>query len=123
MPLDTPILFVATIDSQRARVFYENILGLKFVSDDQFALVFEVGDSTLRIQKVRTKPKLSYTVLGWMVPNIESEVKRLSDAGVQFSRFDGLNQSASGVWSSPSGAKVAWFSDPDENTLSLTQKE
>ena len=123
MSLDTPILFAATTDSKRARAFYEKALGLKCVADDPFAIVFEVGALTLRIQKVAHKPKLEYTVLGWMITSIEEEVARLTSAGVQFSRFEGLDQDKSGVWRSPSGAKVAWFSDPDGNILSLTEQK
>lgn len=122
MPLDIPMLFVATVDANRARAFYESVLGLKFVSDDRFALLFEVGGLALRIQKVRIKPKLDYTVLGWVVRDIEKEVARLSKAGVNFARYEGLPQTESGVWHSPSGAKVAWFADPDGNILSLTEK-
>ncbi len=121
MPLNTPMLFAATTDAKRSRAFYEKVLGLKFVSDDQFALVFEVGGLSLRIQKVPSKPKLEYTVLGWMVKDIQAEVRRLTKAGVKFSHYEGMGQDPSGVWRSPSGAQIAWFSDPDGNTLSLTQ--
>ena len=121
MPLDTPILFVATKNAQRSRAFYEKSLGLEFVSEDDFALVFKVGASLLRIQKVTQKPTLEFTVLGWMVTDIRKEVRRLSAAGVRFSRYEGLGQDEDGVWRSPSGAKIAWFADPDENILSLTE--
>jgi hypothetical protein len=32
-----------------------------------------------------------------------------------------MDQDELGVWTSPSGARIAWFKDPDENTLSLAQ--
>ena len=121
MSLDSPILFAATTDGKRCRTFYEGVLGLSFISEDQFAVVFKVGQVPLRIQKVKRKPKLEYTVLGWMVHDIEDEMRRLSKAGVRFARYEGLGQDENGVWRSPSGAKVAWFADPDGNTLSLTQ--
>jgi len=121
MPLNTPILFAATTNSAKSRVFYGKALGLKLLNEDDFALVFKVGELSLRVQKVEKKPTLGYTVLGWQVRNIASEIKRLSKAGVQFSRFHGLNQDENGVWVSPSGARVAWFSDPDGNILSLTE--
>jgi catechol 2,3-dioxygenase-like lactoylglutathione lyase family enzyme len=121
MALDNPILFAATTDGKRSRAFYEKVLRLRFISDDQFAVVFQVGAVPLRIQKVERKPKLEYTVLGWIVPDIHEEVGRLSKAGVRFARYEGMNQDESGVWHSPTGAKVAWFTDPDGNTLSLTQ--
>ena len=123
MPLDTPILFAATTDAKRARVYYEEVLGLPLVADDHFALVFKVGALVLRIQKVAHKPKIDYTVLGWMVSDIEAEIRRLTRAGVRFSRHEGLDQDKLGVWRSPTGAKVAWFSDPDGNTLSLTEQK
>jgi catechol 2,3-dioxygenase-like lactoylglutathione lyase family enzyme len=121
MALDNPILFAATTDGKRCRAFYEQVLGLRFISDDPFAVVFEVGSVPLRIQKVAEKPKLDYTVLGWMVADIHEEVRRLSKAGVRVVRYEGMEQDESGVWQSPTGAKVAWFNDPDGNTLSLTQ--
>lgn len=121
MKLDTPILFAATTNSERSRKFYEETLGLEFVADDPFALVFHVGKIQLRIQKVGPKPKIGYTVLGWAVTDIHETVRQLSNAGVEFMRFDGLAQDADGVWLAPSGARVAWFQDPDENTLSLTE--
>jgi catechol 2,3-dioxygenase-like lactoylglutathione lyase family enzyme len=121
MALDHPILFAATTDAKRSRAFYESILELHCVAEDDFAIVFEIGAVPLRIQKVAHKPKLDYTVLGWRVADIEKEVRRLVGAGVKFSRYEGLNQDQDGVWQSPNGAKIAWFSDPDGNTLSLTQ--
>jgi catechol 2,3-dioxygenase-like lactoylglutathione lyase family enzyme len=121
MELDTPILFTATADSKRSRKFYEDKLGLKFIADEPFALVFQVGELRLRIQKLESKPKINYTVLGWKVADIRKTVQRLSKAGVTFARFEGLDQDANGIWQSPGGAKVAWFRDPDDNTLSLTE--
>lgn len=121
MKLDTPMLFAATTDAKRARTFYEQTLGLKFVSEDPFALVFQTGGVQLRVQKVKSKPKIDYTVLGWAVTDIQNTVRELAKAGVVFLRLDGMGQDADGVWQSPSGARVAWFRDPDENILSLTE--
>jgi len=119
--LDKPVLFVATAKAERARAFYERVLGLVFVADEPYALVFRVGRSMLRIQKVDRVPKVPYTVLGWAVRNIRGTVRQLSAAGVVFQRYDGLDQDDDGIWRSPGGALVAWFQDPDGNTLSLTQ--
>jgi len=121
MELDRPILFAATTDPKRAREFYEQTLGLKFVVDEPYALVFRTGEIPLRIQKVNEKPRVNHTVLGWIVTDMQKTVQELTRAGVKFLRFDGMNQDADGIWQSPGGAKVAWFRDPDENTLSLTQ--
>ena len=119
--LDEPVMFLATADSDRSRAFYERVLGLAFVADEPYALVFRVGHSRLRIQKVDRVPRVSHTVLGWAVRNIRSAVAELTEAGAAFQRYQGLDQDDQGIWRSPSGALVAWFRDPDGNTLSLTQ--
>jgi catechol 2,3-dioxygenase-like lactoylglutathione lyase family enzyme len=121
MNLDAPILFAATTDSAKSRRFYEEVIGLEFVADDPFALVFRVGKLQLRIQKVDRKPKIGFTVLGWAVPDIQKAVRQLSKAGAEFMRYDGLDQDLDGIWLAPSGARVAWFQDPDDNILSLTE--
>lgn len=62
-----------------------------------------------------------YTVLGWAVPDIAEAVAALAQRGVAFTRYDGMAQDELGVWTAPGGAKVAWFRDPDGNTLSISQ--
>ena len=115
------INFVATRNPASARKFYERTLGLVFISEDPFAVVFDVKGTMLRVQKVQELRPADHTVLGWEVHDIRAEIEMLAKKGVRFERFDGLAQDELGIWTSPSGAKVAWFKDPDGNTLSLTQ--
>jgi catechol 2,3-dioxygenase-like lactoylglutathione lyase family enzyme len=113
--------FVATRNPDRARAFYRDTLDLELVSEDQFALVFKVADTTLRVATVQELTPAKYTVLGWQVRDIVAAVKSLQRKGVRFERYPGMPQDELGIWNSPSGAKVAWFKDPDGNTLSVTQ--
>jgi hypothetical protein len=53
-----------TTDARRAPSFFEGRLGLKFVSEDQFALVLEANRTKIRVAKVSHMPP-PYTVLGW----------------------------------------------------------
>jgi len=62
-----------------------------------------------------------YTVLGWQVRDIVQVAKDLQKAHVSVERYPGMQQDEVGIWSSPSGATVTWFRDPDGNTLSITQ--
>jgi catechol 2,3-dioxygenase-like lactoylglutathione lyase family enzyme len=119
--LNDPIFFLATANVERARAFYERVLGLEFVADEPPALVFRVGDSMLRIQKVERVHAAPYTAMGWAVPDILRTVKGLRAAGVVFERYEGMNQDADAIWHAPSGALVAWLRDPDGHVLSLTQ--
>jgi catechol 2,3-dioxygenase-like lactoylglutathione lyase family enzyme len=120
-PLHDPVLFLATAEPERARTFYERVLGLTFVADEPPALVFRVGKSMLRIQKVEQVHAAPYTALGWDVSDIRQAVNDLRMAGVVFQRYEGLKQDNDGIWAAPSGAFVAWFQDPDGHVLSLTQ--
>ena len=115
------VAFVATSRPESAKSFYEQTLGLRLVSDDAFAIVFDANGVMLRIQKVQGHTPPPYTVLGWDVTDIQASVNELSSRGVRCERYEWLGQDESGVWDAPSGAKIAWFKDPDGNTLSLTQ--
>lgn len=115
------VAFVPTTDPAKARAFYEGVLGLRLVADEKpFALVFDANGTMLRVTTVHELKPHPFTVLGWSVANIEETVERLTAAGVAF--YQGVKDSdAGGIWNSPSGARVAWFNDPDGNVLSVTE--
>jgi predicted enzyme related to lactoylglutathione lyase len=76
----------------------------------------------LRVTPVHELNPDPFTVLGWHVTNIEETVDRLVAAGVEFNRYKGVNDAdPRGIWNSPSGARIAWFKDPDGNVLGVTQ--
>ena len=116
-----PITFVPTKNPEAAKRFYLETLGLQFVSDDPFAIVFDLHGVRLRVEKVQSFEPLPFTILGWKVADISRTIAGLTERGVRFERYDVLAQDDRGVWSAPSGAKIAWFKDPDGNTLSLTE--
>ena len=119
--LNTPILLLATAHPDKAIEFYRDVLGLRLTSDEQWALVFDIGGVMLRIQKVDRVADAQYTVMGWAVADISQTVADLATRGVAFQQYPHLPQDEQGIWSTPDGAKIAWFHDPDGNTLSLTQ--
>jgi catechol 2,3-dioxygenase-like lactoylglutathione lyase family enzyme len=125
MPLldSAPIIaFSATADAERAKTFYRDQLGLKLVSEEQYALVFDAAGTMLRVQKVKAVSGAQYTALGWRVTDIAAKVSELQQAGVHFENYGLPGQDERGIWTPPgSDAKVAWFKDPDGNILSLTQ--
>ena len=112
---------MATRDPGRAKEFYRNTLGLHLVSEDEFALVFDAAGTMLRVTRVQELTAAKYTVLGWQVRDIVRTAKRLQKAHVALEHYPGMQQDELGIWNSPSGARVAWFKDPDGNTLSITQ--
>lgn len=115
------IAFAATANPAAARAFYEQALGLRVVEQNDFACVFDANGTMLRVTTVAEVIRAGYTVLGWQVADIETAVQGLAAKGIAFTRYDGMDQDENGVWTAPGGDKVAWFADPDGNTLSLTQ--
>ncbi|HWY21251.1 MAG TPA: VOC family protein [Candidatus Acidoferrum sp.] len=116
------VAFVPTRDAENARAFYEGVLGLRFVSDDGFALVFDANGIMVRVAKVQPQfTPAQFTILGWQVTEIEKIVVGLQGKGVQFERYGFLEQDKLGIWTTPTGEKVAWFKDPDGNVLSVSQ--
>jgi catechol 2,3-dioxygenase-like lactoylglutathione lyase family enzyme len=114
--------FIITRDRAAAKKFYGEVLGFKFVSEDDFAAVFDLNGTMLRISTVKDFQPQPHTVLGWDVPDIVASVTALTAKGVKFNVYEGFGQDKLGIWNSPAGdAKVAWFLDPDGNNLSLTQ--
>ena len=113
------VAFVASTDTARSRAFYEGVLGLRVIDDDGFACVVDAHGTTVRITAVPERAPAVYTVLGWKVDDLDATIDRLGARGVAFLRFDGMEQDDRGAWTAPGGERIAWFADPDGNTLSL----
>jgi catechol 2,3-dioxygenase-like lactoylglutathione lyase family enzyme len=114
------VAFVPTKDAAKARAFYEGVLGLRFVKDDGFALVLDANGIMVRVAKAEFTPA-PFTILGWQVTEIDRVVKGLQQKGIKFEKFGFLEQDDLRIWTAPTGDKVAWFTDPDGNVLSLSQ--
>jgi catechol 2,3-dioxygenase-like lactoylglutathione lyase family enzyme len=113
--------FVATSDLDRSRAFYADVLGLTLVEQTPYACVFDADGTQLRVTAVAQVAQPGYTVLGWRVADIAATIDDLVARGVKFTRFEGMEQDDRGVWTTPNGDQVTWFTDPDGNVLSLTQ--
>lgn len=118
-----PVAFILTADRAKAKPFYAGALGLPILSEDDFAVTFDLGQgATIRLTDLPGHQGASHTVLGWGVPDIRAAAAELKAKGVTFRVYEGFGQDADAIWSPPGGgAQVAWFTDPDGNVLSLTQ--
>jgi catechol 2,3-dioxygenase-like lactoylglutathione lyase family enzyme len=115
------VAFVPTRDAGKARSFYEGILGLRFVKDDGFAMVLDANGIMIRVARVKDFAPVQFTILGWQVSQIENVVQDLQKKGVHIEMFGFFKQDELGIWTAPTGDKVAWFKDPDGNILSVSQ--
>ncbi len=112
------VSFIATANPAESKTFYQDVIGLTLIAETQFALIFDSNGVTLRIQKVQAVPEVAHTLLGWEVEDMATAVSSLQAKGVQFEQFEGLPQDDDGVWTI-GNEKIAWFKDPDGNTLSI----
>jgi catechol 2,3-dioxygenase-like lactoylglutathione lyase family enzyme len=115
--------FIPSANLDASASFYTNKLGLELVGSDDYALEYLVNNTTLRITKVADLINANYTVLGWEVKDIISAVEELQENGVELVFYEGMSQNENGICSFPNGGKVAWFKDPDDNILSITQRQ
>lgn len=115
------VTFLLTGKPEAALQFYRDTLGLRFVGDDGFALVFDMQGVMLRVNKVPQFTPAQHTVLGWDVDDIHAAREGLSQKGVVFEHYPNMCQDELGICTFPTGDKVAWFKDPDGNLLSISK--
>lgn len=112
-------------DTEAAKKFYSDTLGLQVSgvdgAGDDGLFTIELGSGTTVF--VYTKPDhtpASFTILNFPVDDIDTAVDELSERGVSFERFDGFEQDEKGI--SRGVPKIAWFTDPAGNILSVLQE-
>ena len=116
---------VAVSDLERAREFYEGKLGLSVSIDSGDNLQYRCAEGT--VFHVYLSPehagKSTATLAGWGVNDVERVVDELSARGVAFERYNEgpIITDEKGIATFEGGAKVAYFRDPDGNTLSIAQ--
>ena len=118
----TPVAFLYVSDRDRALGFYRDTLGLALHSSDPFGDFIDLGAALVRMTVLPDHKAHPHPVLGWNVDDIAAAVEALRGRGVEFLIYEGYGQDELGIWSAPDGkTKVAWFADPDGNSLSLAQ--
>jgi catechol 2,3-dioxygenase-like lactoylglutathione lyase family enzyme len=116
------VSFVPSTDLDVSEMFYVDTLKFRKLGRDAFVLVIDGGGGApVRITLVQSREETGYTALGWRVPDLDATVDRLRDKGVDFTRYNGMDQDEHDAWTAPDGVRVAWFRDPHGNVLSLMQ--
>ena len=118
--MDRVVTFLMTMNPATALPFYRGTLGLTYLRDDGFALVFDMNGVMLRLGKASQFTPAQHTVLGWETDDVAASVDALVQKGVAFERYPNMGQDERGICTFPGGDKVAWFKDPDGNVLSIS---
>lgn len=124
MPLSHyPIIaFLTIVNIEKAKAFYGGTLGLRLLNEEPpFAIVYDAHGIMVRLVLSKEPSPARGTVLGWEVPDAAAAVRDLLNAGVTLERYGFMQQDELGIWTTPTGAKVAWFKDPDGNVLSVSE--
>ena len=111
----------AVDDLDRARQFYGETLGLPItVVEEGNLITLELagGRDTIVYHSPTFSPG-SYTILNFEVEDIEAAVGELASRGVEFERYEGMEQDEKGI--AHVGPDIAWFKDPAGNILSVIQ--
>ena len=111
-------------DIPAAKRFYGETLGLKVTEENGMLTLHIAGDRpTLVYPKPDFEPA-TYTILNFVVDDVEAAVDALVDRGVAFERYEGTEVATdeTGVFRG-GGPLIAWFKDPAGNVLSVIQRD
>ena len=111
-------------DLAKSNEFYAKTLGLK-VDDEGMGLRLHLPDGgTVFIYPKHDHQPATFTILNFMVENIDDAVDELKSRGITFERYEGSPQDEKDILRGrpqQMGPDIAWFKDPDGNILSLTE--
>jgi catechol 2,3-dioxygenase-like lactoylglutathione lyase family enzyme len=113
-------------DLAAAKKFYAAMLGLKIEDDGVGARLQLAGGGTVFVYPKRDHQPATFTILNFVVDDIDAAVDDLTSRGVRFERYDnGPKQDDKGILRGRAqnrGPDIAWFKDPAGNVLSVIQE-
>jgi catechol 2,3-dioxygenase-like lactoylglutathione lyase family enzyme len=109
---------------EKAKQFYREILGLEVAEKKEMGLLELqlIGGTKVLIYPKPDHVPATFTVLNFLVPDIEAAVTGLKEQGVVFESYNqehlktGEDQISRGE-----GPKIAWFKDPAGNILAVLE--
>lgn len=123
---DSPVFAgFSTDDLARAREFYGQTLGIPLTEENGMLNLHPTGGGTVLIYPKDNHEPASFTVLNLPVKDIDAAVDRLTAAGIQLERYEGMEQDERGIARPPKleyGPPIAWFKDPAGNVISVIQE-
>ena len=120
---NNPTTMIAVKDLNRARRFYEGILGLKPVGEaNEEVQAYQSGDTRLAVYRSQFAGTNKATLLTWTVDDVETVVADLKSRGVGFEHYDMPDTTLQGDVHVMGSMKNAWFKDPDGNILAVMNR-
>jgi predicted enzyme related to lactoylglutathione lyase len=112
----------AVDDLQTAKQFYGDTLGLEVTEEEMGVLTLHLaGDRATMIYPKPDFTPATYTILNFLVDEVEKAVDGLAAQGVEFEQYEGFDQDEKGIHRGE-GPRIAWFKDPAGNILAVIQE-
>jgi catechol 2,3-dioxygenase-like lactoylglutathione lyase family enzyme len=112
-------------DIAKAKKFYTGTLGLQVDELKDMGLTLHLpGGSNAFVYPKEDHQPATFTILNFVVDNIDEAMEELADNGVQFEHYKDMPQDEKGIvrgLSNDMGPDIAWFKDPAGNILSILQ--
>lgn len=113
-------------DIDNSKEFYKEILGLD-ISEGMDGFNFSINGQQIFIYPKSDHVPAKFTVLNFIVEDIDGAIDTLVGRGVIFERYDNLpaSQDGKGVLRGKDacyGPNIAWFKDPSGNILALVEQ-
>lgn len=114
-------------DLAKTKTFYAQTLGIQVDDEKDMGLKLHLpgGGEVFAYLKEDHQPA-TFTILNFVVDNIDEAMEELADQGVQFERYESMPQDEKGIFrglSNGMGPDIAWFKDPADNILSILQEK
>jgi predicted enzyme related to lactoylglutathione lyase len=115
----------AVNDLGKTKTFYGELLGLKIIKNDMGLMeLYTAVNKPIMIYPKEDHSAASFTILNFLVPDIESAVDDLTEKGIAFEQYDGTTKTnEKGICRNEHGPAIAWFKDPSGNILSLIEEQ
>ena len=113
----------AVDDIGKARAFYEGTLGVKVSEEHGLLTLHLAGDRDTFVYPKPDFVPATYTILNFVVDDVEGAVDDLTARGVRLERYDGFEQDEKGISRAPEGPPIAWFTDPAGNILAVLEEQ
>lgn len=108
-------------DLNKAQEFYGATLGLDLKSSKEGLELHLGGDGNVFIYPKPNHKPATFTVLNFIVDDIEAAVDELGKTGIRFEKYEGAIKTDDKGIHRNGGPSIAWFKDPAGNILSVLQ--
>jgi catechol 2,3-dioxygenase-like lactoylglutathione lyase family enzyme len=108
-------------DLDQARRFYGETLGVTTSEQNGLMTLHLAGGRDTLVYPKPDHVPATYTILNFVVDDIDKAVDQLAGRGVQFERYEGAGQDEKGI-NRGGGPYIAWFRDPAGNILAVLQE-